>query len=142
VRGIALVSVVGLAVLLACGCGSGASGATGSSTSVTTGSGTSVTTGSSTTATTGSGSSGTVRVTGEVARSCVGPLVVGRPRQCSELAVFERGGKKVTVRGKFSVELSPGTYRVSVDTCMDQETLTIRTAITGLMLVPRCAVPL
>jgi hypothetical protein len=142
VRGIALVSVVGLVVLLAGGCGSGASGATGSGTSGTTGSVTSGTTGTSTARTTGSGSSRTVRVTGEVARSCVGPLIVGRPRRCSQLAVFERGGKRVTVRGKFSAELSPGTYRVSVDTCTDQETLTIRTAVTGLMLVPRCAVPL
>ncbi len=116
-RGVALVSLVGL-VVLAGGCGSSGSHATGPA------------------------AASTVRVSGDVARSCVGPLVVGHPRRCSDLAVLERNGHRVTVRGKFSVELSPGSYRVSVDTCMDQETLTVRHAITGLMLVPRCAVPL
>lgn len=111
-RGVALMFAVGV-VLLAGACGSSAADA-----------------------------GAAVRVSGQVARSCVGPIVVGRPRRCSNQAVFGRGGKRVTVHGTFSVELAPGTYRVSVDTCTDQQTLTVKHAITGLKLVPRCAVPL
>jgi hypothetical protein len=112
VRGVALVSAV-CVVLLAGACGSSAADAPAA-----------------------------VRVSGQVARSCAGPIVVGRPRQCSDSAVFERGGKRVTVHGTFSVALAPGTYRVTVDTCTDEQTLTVKHAITGLKLVPRCAVPL
>jgi hypothetical protein len=88
------------------------------------------------------GSGGTVSVSGQVARSCVGPIVVGQPRRCSERAVFALAGERVTVRGKFTVKLRRGTYRVSVDTCTDQETVTVTHAISGLSLVPRCALPL
>jgi hypothetical protein len=84
----------------------------------------------------------TVRVTGQVPRSCSGPLLAGRPRPCSDRAVFELGGSRVVVRGRFSVRLRPGRYRVSVDTCVDQETLDVKRAIAGLQLVPRCPVPL
>jgi hypothetical protein len=112
VRGLALMCAVGV-ILLSGGCGSSAADP-----------------------------GATVRVSGQVARSCVGPIVVNRPRNCSDRAVFERGGKRVTVHGRFSVELTPGTYRVSVDTCADQQTLTVKHAITALKLMPRCAVPL
>jgi hypothetical protein len=85
----------------------------------------------------------TVRVTGQVTRSCVGPLVFGRPRRCFDRAVFARNGKRVSVRGRFSVRLRPGRYRVSVDTCIDQETVYVKKkAIVGLKLIPRCPVPL
>jgi hypothetical protein len=83
-----------------------------------------------------------VSVSGHVARSCVGPIFAGRPRRCSDRAVFARGRTRVAVNGTFTVQLAPGTYRVSVDTCVDQQTLTVTRAITGLQLAPRCPLPL
>ena len=83
-----------------------------------------------------------VTVSGEVARSCVGPIFAGRPRRCSDRAVFARGGTRVVVHGNFAVRLAPGTYAVSVDTCVDQQKLTVTRPITGLMLAPRCPLPL
>ncbi len=84
----------------------------------------------------------TVRVSGEVARSCFGPLIQGRARPCSNRAVFERNGSRLTVNGRFAISLRPGNYRVSVDTCVNQQTLRVHRAIMGLKLVPRCALPL
>ncbi len=83
-----------------------------------------------------------VSVSGQVARSCVGPLVAGRPRRCSDRAVFAGGGTRVAVNGTFAIRLALGTYRVSVDTCIDQQTLTVTVPITGLQLAPRCPLPL
>ena len=84
----------------------------------------------------------TVRVSGEVARSCAGPFVLGRPRRCSDRAAFERNSSRVVVHGKFSIRLRSGTYHVSVDSCINQQTLTITRAIAGLRLVPGCALPM
>jgi len=56
--------------------------------------------------------------------------------------VFARGRTRVAVNGTFTIQLAPGTYRVSVDTCVDQQTLTVRRPITGLQLAPRCPLPL
>jgi hypothetical protein len=83
-----------------------------------------------------------VAVSGQVARSCVGPIFAGRPRRCSDRAVFARGRTHVAVNGTFTVQLTPGTYRVSVDTCIDQQMLTVTRPITGLELAPRCPLPL
>jgi hypothetical protein len=84
----------------------------------------------------------TVWVSGEVAQSCVGPIVVGRPPACSAVAGFERQGRRVVVRGAFRVALAPGTYRISVDTCANQQTLTVTRAVAGLKLVPHCPLPM
>ncbi len=84
----------------------------------------------------------TVLVTGQVTRICPGPLIAGRPRRCSERAVFERSGTRVVVTGRFSVRLRPGRYRVSVDDCANQESLDVKRAMAGLKLVPRCLQPL
>lgn len=83
-----------------------------------------------------------VPVSGVVTRSCVGPLIRGQPRRCQARAVFEGRGRRTTVRGRFSIRLLPGTYRISVDTCADQQTLRLSRPIAGLRLVPRCAVPM
>lgn len=83
-----------------------------------------------------------VPVSGQVARSCVGPIFAGRPRRCSNRAVFARGGTRVVVHSHFAVRLAPGTYTVSVDTCVDQQKLTVTRPITGLALAPRCPLPL
>jgi len=56
--------------------------------------------------------------------------------------VFARGQTRVPVNGTFTIQLAPGTYRVSVDTCVDQQTLTVTRPITGLQLAPRCPLPL
>jgi hypothetical protein len=84
----------------------------------------------------------TLPVTGEVMRSCSGPLVQGQPPRCSDRAVLQSGGHRVVVTGRFSIRLKPGRYRVSVDTCINQETLNVNRPITGLKLIPRCPVPL
>jgi len=83
-----------------------------------------------------------IPVSGQVARSCVGPIIAGRPRRCSDRAVFARGATRVTVHGNFSVRLAPGTYTVTVDTCVNQQALTVTRPITGLKLAPRCPLPL
>ncbi len=83
-----------------------------------------------------------VAVSGEVARSCVGPIFANRPRRCSDRAVFARGRTRVVVHGNFAVRLAPGIYTVSVDTCLDQQKLTVTRPIAGLMLAPRCPLPL
>lgn len=84
----------------------------------------------------------TVRVSGHVARSCVGPLVYGRPPRCLDIAVFQRNGRRTSVHGAFRIRLRPGTYRVSVDSCMDQQKLRVTNSLTGLKLAPRCALPM
>jgi hypothetical protein len=84
----------------------------------------------------------TVRVSGAVARSCPGTIIVGQPPRCSDRAVFTRGHKHVTVRGKFVVRLTPGTYHVTVDSCAHDQTLRIKRAVSGLKLVPHCPLPL
>jgi len=84
----------------------------------------------------------TVPVSGVVARSCPGPIIVGRLRNCSDRAVFVRGRTRRVVHGKFRIRLRPGTYRVTVDTCAEQQTLSVRHAIRGLSLFPRCPIPL
>ncbi len=84
----------------------------------------------------------TVQVSGVVATSCVGPLILGRPPACSDLARFEGNGGAWSVRGTFSISLAPGTYRISVDTCRDQQTIIVSHAIAGLDLVPHCPLPL
>ncbi len=84
----------------------------------------------------------TVPVSGEVARSCVGPIIAGRAPRCFDRAVFIHGRRRVVVHGKFRVRLRPGTYSVSVDTCGAQQTLTVRHAIHELRLFPRCPIPL
>ena len=84
----------------------------------------------------------TVPVSGEVARSCIGPIIAGRPPRCFDRAVFVHGRRRVVVHGKFRVRLRPGAYRVSVDTCAAQQTLTVRHAIHRLRLFPRCPIPL
>jgi hypothetical protein len=84
----------------------------------------------------------TVRVSGTVARSCPGPIIVGQQQRCSDRAVFTRGHKHVTVHGKFVVRLTPGTYHVTVDSCTNDQTLRIKHAVSGLKLVPRCPLPL
>jgi hypothetical protein len=84
----------------------------------------------------------TVPVSGEVARSCVGPIIAGRAPRCFDRAVFIHGRRRVVVHGRFSVRLRPGTYRVSVDTCEAQQTLTVTHAIRRLALIPHCPIPL
>jgi hypothetical protein len=84
----------------------------------------------------------TVPVSGDVARSCVGPIIAGRPPRCFDRAVFTHGRRRFVVHGRFRVRLRPGTYRVTVDTCVAQETLTVRHAIHGLRLFPHCPIPL
>lgn len=83
-----------------------------------------------------------VPVSGTVAKSCPGPLVVGRPPDCSDRAVFERGGHHWTVHGRFRIRLPRGVYNVTVDSCAGRQRVTISRATTGLRLVPHCAVPL
>ena len=56
--------------------------------------------------------------------------------------MFARDGTRVVVHGNFAVQLAPGTYTVSVDTCVDQQKLTVTRPITGLALAPRCPLPL
>jgi hypothetical protein len=56
--------------------------------------------------------------------------------------VLERDGRDFTVHGRFSIELPRGVYRVSVDSCAHQQTIHIKHRISGLKLVPRCAIPL
>jgi hypothetical protein len=82
------------------------------------------------------------RVSGKVATSCPGPILAGQPRRCLDRAVYARNGRRVTVHGNFSIELRRGTYRVSVDTCPDQQTLVVKHRVRGLKLVPRCPIPL
>jgi hypothetical protein len=84
----------------------------------------------------------TVPVSGQVTRSCVGPIIAGRPPRCFDRAVFIDGRRRVVVHGKFRVRLRRGTYRVTVDTCERQQTLRVRHAISGLSLVPHCPIPL
>jgi hypothetical protein len=83
-----------------------------------------------------------VRVSGTVQRVCFGPPVAGRPPTCLQTAVLSAPGRRVTVRGNFSVLLKPGRYHVTVDGCPQSAPLTITRPISGLRLVPRgCAFP-
>ena len=84
----------------------------------------------------------TLPVSGEVARSCVGPIIAGRSPRCFDRAVFVHGRRRVVVHGKFRVRLRAGAYIVSVDTCAAQQTLTVRHAMHGLRLFPHCPIPL
>ncbi len=83
-----------------------------------------------------------VPVSGDISGSCVGPIIAGRPPRCFDRAVFIHGRRRVVVHGRFRVRLRPGTYRITVDTCVAQQTLTVRHAIHGLRLFPRCPIPL
>lgn len=97
---------------------------------------------SSTTATTvAPGSSGTLSVSGTVARTCPGPLIVGRRPHCQDIAVFARGGHRIAVRGRFHVRLAAGAYVVTVDGCPAVQVIKLSRPLTGLQLIPRCAVP-
>ena len=80
---------------------------------------------------------------------CPGPIIAGRERTCRDSAVLERGGRRITVRGRFTVKIPAGTYKVTVDGCSavhtatpkDARTLTFTRDISGLDLVPACAYP-
>ncbi len=83
-----------------------------------------------------------VPVSGTVERVCPGPLVAGSPPHCLQSAVLSGSGRRVTVRGRFTVKLAPGRYRVTVDGCPQRTPLTITRALTGLRLSPiGCAYP-
>jgi hypothetical protein len=84
----------------------------------------------------------TVPVSGKVARSCVGPIIAGRPPRCLDRAVFSQGRRRVVVHGTFRIRLRAGRYRISVDTCAAQQTLTVKHAIRRLRLFPHCPIPL
>jgi hypothetical protein len=83
-----------------------------------------------------------VKVSGTVARVCLGPPVAGRPPRCLQTAVLSNPGHGVTVRGRFTVMLPPGRYRVTVDGCPQRAPLIIKRAVSGLRLAPMgCAFP-
>ena len=83
-----------------------------------------------------------VRVSGTVERVCPGPLLAGRPPQCLQSAVLSGPGRPVTVRGRFSVTLPRGRYRVTVDGCRQHTPINIEHAVSGLRLAPLgCAFP-
>lgn len=83
-----------------------------------------------------------VKVSGTVARVCPGPPVAGRPPTCLQTAVLSAPGRRVTVRGRFTVTLPPGRYLVTVDGCQQRTPLVIKHAVSGLRLAPAgCAYP-
>ncbi len=85
---------------------------------------------------------GPVKVSGTVARVCPGPPVAGRPPTCLQTAVLSGPGRRVTVRGRFTVMLAPGRYRVTVDGCAQRTPLIIKRPVSGLRLFPQgCAFP-
>jgi hypothetical protein len=75
-----------------------------------------------------------------VARICPGPLIVGRRVHCLDTAVFARGGHRTAVHGRFHVWLTPGTYSVTIDGCSVVQVMTVSRSLTGVQLIPRCAV--
>jgi hypothetical protein len=83
-----------------------------------------------------------VRVTGSVARSCIGPIVVGRAQRCFDRAVFEHGGRRWTVHAAFAIRLPRGVYEVTVDACTAPQRLLVTRRISGLRLVPHWVAPL
>jgi hypothetical protein len=83
-----------------------------------------------------------VQVSGTVARVCPGPLVAGRSPRCLQSAVLSGPGRRVTVRGHFTVKLAPGRYHVTVDGCPQRAPLAISRPVSGLRLSPiGCAYP-
>ena len=82
-----------------------------------------------------------VKVSGTVERVCPGPARVGPPH-CLQTAVLSGPGRRVTVRGRFTVSLPPGRYHVTVDGCRLRTPLDIKHAVSGLRLAPLgCAYP-
>lgn len=93
-------------------------------------------------ATEGHASARTFQVSGSVARVCPGPIIVGRAPRCSNVAVFTRAGDRWSVHGHFTIRLAPGAYEVTIDNCADKQRVAVMHRISGLKLVPHCAVPL
>ncbi len=81
-----------------------------------------------------------VRLTGTVERVCSGPLRPGVVARCANSAVLQRAGARLTVHGRFSVLLSPGSYVVTIDGCRATQTLRVSEPMT-VRLSPMCAYP-
>jgi hypothetical protein len=82
-----------------------------------------------------------VTLSGRVGRECGGPVRATGPI-CNDAALLTRKGKRIELRGNFSVQVTPGYYKLIVDGCPEGEFNASHSRHNLILAFRGCVIPL